>query len=363
MERFDETLRVMADKEECIVPEGFDGRLQKTLDGLPPRGKKAGLGAVRGVLIAAAACALLMGTALAASPGLREMLAAALGGFAPYAQEQEDKTYLLDGFEVKVLSALSDGSTLRAYVQVRDLEGDRLSADMEPWGVVDVLTDNEQGLDIDGTYWSYSFDPGYAVYNGENKTALLVFTSWGQNFGNLEDAKLEIRHIYDYMPPSKIGYEPIPEDELGEEGITVGGSEGEVGMTVLRPLKEFKLNDVQLTIPLTVESTDKLTLEKDSALAKAVNAEWVELSPLGLTAAFEHGTPDELTFNPIRVRMKDGTELDWEKQGEWNPSGHATYANNAEKRYGVINIWNFPEAIDLDQVESIYVCGRYFPIE
>ena len=228
---------------------------------------------------------------------------------------------------------------------------------------MDVLADDEQGLNIDGTYWSYSFDPGYAVYNGEDKAALLVFTSWGQNFGNLEDAKLEIRHIYDYMSPSKIGYEPIPEDELGEEGITVGGSEGEAGLTVLRPLKEFKLNDVQLTIPLTVESTDKLTLDKDSELAGYLNAEWVELSPLGLTAAFEDGVSDELTFNPIRVRLRDGAELDWEKQGQWNPSGHATYANNAEERYGVINIWNFPEAIDLDQVESIYVCGKYFPIK
>ena len=226
---------------------------------------------------------------------------------------------------------------------------------------MDVLTDNEQGLNIDGTYWSYSFDPGYAVYNGESKTALLVFTSWGQNFGDPKDAKLEIRHIHDYV--SKIEYEPIPEDELGEEGITVGGSEGEAGLTVMRPVTQFKLNDVQLTIPLTVESTDKLTFGRDSELAGYLNAEWVELSPLGLTAAFEHGTPDKLTFNPIRVRMKDGTELDWEKQGKWNPSGHATYANNAEKRYGVINIWNFTEAIDLAQVESVYVCGRYFPVE
>ncbi len=357
MERFDKMLRAMADKEECIVPEGFDGRLQRTLDGLPPKTAKRGPVAAKGVLIAAAACALLIGSAFAASPTLRELI----GSFAPYAQEQEDRAYTMDGFQVKVLSALTDGSTIRAYVQVKDLEGDRLSADMEPWGIVDVLTDNEQGLNIDGTYWSYSFDPGYAVYNGESKTALLVFTSWGQNFGDPKDAKLEIRHIHDYV--SKIEYEPIPEDELGEEGITVGGSEGEAGPTVMRPVTQFKLNDVQLTIPLTVESTDKLTFGRDSELAGYLNAEWVELSPLGLTAAFEHGTPDELTFNPIRVRMKDGTELDWEKQGKWNPSGYATYANNAEKRYGVINIWNFTEAIDLAQVESVYVCGRYFPVE
>ena len=42
MERFDELLKNMADKEDCIVPEGFDARLQKALDGPPPRAKKRG---------------------------------------------------------------------------------------------------------------------------------------------------------------------------------------------------------------------------------------------------------------------------------------------------------------------------------
>ena len=71
MERFDKMLRAMADKEECIVPEGFDGRLQRTLDGLPPKTAKRGPVAAKGVLIAAAACALLIGSAFAASPTLR----------------------------------------------------------------------------------------------------------------------------------------------------------------------------------------------------------------------------------------------------------------------------------------------------
>lgn len=351
MEQFDELLKELAQKEECVVPKGFDERMQDVLDNLPARAKKVGLGAVKTALLAAAACAVLLGTAFAASPTLRELM----GSFAPYAQEQEDKAYTMDGFEVKVLSALSDGSTIRAWVQVKDLEGHRLSADMVPWGEVNVMTDEGLGgLAADGVYWSFSFDPGYAVYNEEDETALLVFTGWGQNFGDLSNATLRIRHIYDYGATE---WEPVPEDERPEGAA----GEGEVFLT--RPVTPYKFNDVQLTIPLTVESTDKIRLEKDSALAGALNAEWVELSPLGLTAAFEHGVPDELTFNPIRVRMKDGTELDWEEQGEWNPSGQATYASHSEKRYGVIKIWNFPEAIDLEQVESVFVCGKYFPVQ
>ena len=99
MERFDEMLRAMADKEECIVPEGFDGRLQRTLDGLPPKTAKRGPGAAKGVLIAAAACALLIGSAFAASPTLRELI----GSFAPYAQEQEDRAYTMDGFQLSLI--------------------------------------------------------------------------------------------------------------------------------------------------------------------------------------------------------------------------------------------------------------------
>lgn len=349
MEQFDELLKAMAQKEECIVPKGFDERMQDVLDSLPAKAKKAGLGAVKTALIAAAACAVLVGTAFAASPTLRELL----GSFAPYAQEQEDKTYTMDGFEVKVLSALSDGSTIRAWVQVKDLEGCRLSADMVPWGEVNVMTDEGlDGLAADGVYWSFSFDSGYAVYNDEEETALLVFTGWGQNFGDLSNAALRIRHIYDYKPPSQREFVP-DESRSGQ-----GGEE----FYVVKDISGFKLNDVQLTIPLTVESTDKITLEKDSELAGYLNAEWVELSPLGLTAAFEHGVQDELTFNPIRVRMKDGAELDWEKQGGWNPSGQATYYDREQQIYGQIEIWNFTDAIDLEQVESIYVCGKYFPI-
>lgn len=356
MEQFDELLRSMASKEECVVPKGFDEKIQNTLDSLPSRAKKAGLGAVKGMLIAAAACAVLMCTAFAASPELRGMLAEALGNFAPYAQGQKDNTYLVDGFELKVLSTLTDGSTLRAYVQVRDLEGDRLGPDMAPMGSVSTLTDGDIAGSETEKWLSYSLDTGHAVYDPESNTALLVFTSWAQNLGELKNARLEIRHIHDYRPNTE--WELIPEDEL-PEGTQTGGD-----VALMRPVgPAFVPNEVQVTIPLTVESMPKLTFGKGTELTDFLGAELVELSPLGLTVTSEQPFPDGLSFDPIRVRMADGTEIDWENQGEWNPSGSGTYYDREQQIYGRIGIWNFAEAIDLDQVESVYVCGKYFPVK
>lgn len=356
MEPFDQMLKELANKEECIVPEGFDENLQDILCKLPPRAKRRGLGAAKTALIAAAACVLLMGTALAASPGLREMLASSLGGFAPYAQEQEDKVYIVDGFEVKALSALSDGSTLRAYVQVRDLEGDRLSADMEPFGDINVLTEADKRGE--GAFRSFSADWGHAFYDEESKTALLVFTSWAQGFGDLKNAKLEIRHIYDYQ--SHVEMRPVDPDSWEGE---VYASEG-VEVSVMEPVTPFVLNDVQLTIPLEVESMPKIAFAPDSDIVKGAHAESVELSPLGLTAMIlmENDT-DEVFMEPVRVRMADGTEVKYDDQNWMMPTGQGSYIDQKTGKYGWIYIWNFTDALDLDQVEGIYLGGNYYPVE
>ena len=323
MERFDERLKTMAEQEACAVPEGFDGRLQETLNSLPPQGKKRrGLGVIKGVVIAAAVCAALVGTALAASPGLRELLSAALGGFAPYAQEQEDKTYLLDGFEVKVLSTLSDGSTLRAYVQVRDLEGERLSADMKPCGSVDVMTEaDERGK---GAERSFSTDFGHAVYDEESKTALLVFTSWAQGLGDLSNARLRIWNIYDF---------------------------------------DSMVNDVYLTIPLEVESMPKLAFEPDSEIVTSLGAKSLELSPLGLTGMFLMENDTEAIFmRPVRVCMTDGTEVRYEERDRGMPTGMGTCVDRETRKRSWIYVWNFAEPLDLDDVAGIYVGEDYFPV-
>lgn len=78
--------------------------------------------------VAAAVCAVLLVTAMAASPGLRAALLNALGSFAPYAQEVEGVSATEEGIEIRAVSALSDGNTVRVYLEVRDQTGDRLGA-------------------------------------------------------------------------------------------------------------------------------------------------------------------------------------------------------------------------------------------
>lgn len=85
---------------------------------------------VKTVLIAACLCAAMAVTALAVSPGLREALEGALGSFFPYSQEVDGVLAVDQGIEIKVVSALMDENDGTAYLEVKDLEGDRLSMDM-----------------------------------------------------------------------------------------------------------------------------------------------------------------------------------------------------------------------------------------
>ena len=84
---------------------------------------------IRTALAAAALCALLAVTALAASPTIRERLEELLGGFAPYSQEVEGVTATDQGIRVTVLQAVGDEEEGWCYLEIRDLTGDRLTED------------------------------------------------------------------------------------------------------------------------------------------------------------------------------------------------------------------------------------------
>lgn len=89
---------------------------------------------MRPIRVAAAAAltvCVLAGTALAVSPGLRELL---WGGFEPYAQELEatpESVHIYDGVEARIVSALSDGHVNIIHVELWDLEGDRVRSAWE----------------------------------------------------------------------------------------------------------------------------------------------------------------------------------------------------------------------------------------
>lgn len=84
---------------------------------------------LRTTLIAAALCAALAVTALAASPTLRDALEGLLGGFGGYAQTVNGVTVTDQGIQITVVKAIADENNGKYYLEVKDLTGDRLTAD------------------------------------------------------------------------------------------------------------------------------------------------------------------------------------------------------------------------------------------
>ena len=323
MERFDEMLKNMAGKEACIVPEGVDRRMEKVLEGLPPQGKRRRLGAVKGALIAAAACLALAGTAFAASPGLRDLLAEALGSFAPYAQEQDSAAYAWNGFELKVLSAMADENTLRVYVQLKDMEKrDRVNIHGDTWlSECPMLSIGglKSSVDITGSCAHTSFEHN----DPEAQTVVAVVTFYGRMTEDLTGAELWAD------PPRNMMDQP---------------------------------QSAAVKIPLDIEMLPSRTLLRfeDTILAGA-RAEELRMSPLGLTLitgrlSYATTTRLDLTF---RVQLKDGSQVDTEQEGA---SGHGTY-RTIDGAHHLAQIWNFRQPVELDQVAGVYIGEDYFPIE
>ncbi len=176
---------------------------------------------MRTVLVAAAVCAAMAITAFAASPTLRQALADALGGFAPYAQSLEG-TVEDNGFRLQVLSALTDANHANVYAQLTDLEGDRL-AEASVSGELNIhLTEAT----------SHSLFCAVESYDPETRTALLRFST---DVGVLipDGAEGEII-LYSVQPGfHTFSSEPIPADHIPNVYLeTMTLSSGE---TVLLP--------------------------------------------------------------------------------------------------------------------------------
>ena len=327
MEQFDENLRNMAKQEEWIMPEGFDGRLQSMLETLPPRAIKRSLGAAKIALIAAAACVLLTGTALAASPGLREMLSTALGSFAPYAQEQDGQAYEMDGLEVRVLSAMADQDTIRIYVQLKDLEGDRLSDNINAMGLVDIPAPPPSD---DSGVRGNTFGSRCLGYDKETKTALVTCTTWGRVYEDLSGAELILFHVYDTQTL---------------EDISV---------------------DTTLHIPLDIEVMPSITLDGDTELAAGFFAEFMRLSPLGITAVTYGDTQySYLAGSHLRLTMKDGTEILSCGDHVDGQGSYGKYGTDSSRR---VLTWNFRDPLEVEQIQSVTIIDRdggerAFPVE
>lgn len=165
---FDEKMKLRAQREDCPLPPGFRERLEAAVEETMEGGKRPVKKRMwRTALLAAALCAALTVTALAASPTLREALAAALGSFAPYSRTVEDLFVEDQGMELRVVSTLSDGTVARVYFELRDLEGERL----------DQFTSCNLTLSHPlGTQWksSTTYPARLVSYDPETGTALFV---------------------------------------------------------------------------------------------------------------------------------------------------------------------------------------------
>lgn len=325
MERFDEMLKAMAEKEEMVMPNGFDGRLENVLDELPPRKKKRGLGAVKGVLVAAAACALLVGTAFAASPGLREMLAEVLGGFAPYAQEQDSEVYTWNGFEIKVLSAMADETNVLVYIQVRDLEG-RGRLDLNTEAGRKEFPDMElRGIKSSKELEGFTGGYGVSSYDEATQTAVVEVHSEGILIDDLSGTEVWIDEVLAWLD----------EDPW----------------------------DPPVKIPVDVEVMPSRTVLRNIETAET-RVDEVRMSALSMTLAWEKVSDffegQDIFYQEITVMMKDGTAV----KSKYNYSdGSGDYLNPDTGKVIQMLIWTFAEPVDVESVEGIYIGEAYFPVK
>lgn len=150
--------------DKVYATEDWKTRTLAAMESAPTSAVRRGRPAGR-VLIAAAVCGALLATALALSPGLRGAVADALGGFLPYARNVEGVSAIEQGIEVRAVSALSDGNTVRCYLSARDLTGDRLGS-RSTFGSIDVRRPNAE-------YVSGGYGNGRPVsYDPETRTVL-----------------------------------------------------------------------------------------------------------------------------------------------------------------------------------------------
>ncbi len=289
----------------------------------PAKGR--GARPLRTALIAAAVCAALVCTAFAASPGLREMLAQALGGFAPYAQEQEGEAYVIDGIEFRVRSVLADDFTVRAYVEARELEGGRLSSlKVNETGCVFGLVDvPRKDMGSSEGMGGFTMSGTCLGYDAETKTALLSVTSWGQ----------------------------VMADDLS-------GAEVRLFDLNTSPAHQYIWENTEgVAFPVEVKPIPSLTA--DAGMAAALQAEEVRLSALGLSVIFKgDGTWPRFAGAGVRAKLADGTlaEAPWEGgQGSFG-----AYGTDSDRK---VLVWNFRQPLELEQVDGIYVGEDYFPVK
>lgn len=175
-----------------------------------------------------AAVIALTGTALAVGPTVWEAINRALGDFAPYAYEVKGISAIDQGIEVKVVSALSDQLNARAYLEVRDLAGDRLGGDNVS---VSLNVHTESAVPREGNSFQVNFER--ISYDSSTRTALYEFLLSRCSDPLLPGAPVTLE-IQSFEPGIQtVGYAFLPEELPSDK--TLKTKTLSTGETVLTP--------------------------------------------------------------------------------------------------------------------------------
>lgn len=304
MKPMSKTEQLEQELAELRLSEARRAAILETLKGEKPVRKKRRV--LNTALIAAALCVLLTVSALALSPSLREQLAAALGRFVSYAQEIEEGVCVENGIEVQVLSAMADSSIVKVYVQVRDLEGDRLTAHVSARAFMEREKSGDSG---------YSFNDKCLGFDEETGTALLEISTFGTFPSGLKEMRLRIESLY-----------PTGDRRDGEIG-------GERDWTVNLNVEVLSGLEIMLTGTL-----DSMQLVE------------TQISALGITllTSGERGIGDSYL---VSVYLDDGTII------------HPHFLGAGGSGLERITCWAFDDPIDPERVTGLSIQYWMIPID
>ena len=318
MEQFDRQIMEMAEKEEIIVPNGFDERVQAALEDLPPRQKKRKLGAGKVALIAAAVCALLLTGAAAASGVLELPFHNVLSAFYP--GENVPGSELLVG--VQPLSVSDDNYTFTITSYVADRNDIYFTMDIE--ARTDLAEAVLKSLSLTGDPIITNIPGGVTTYSGydpDTRTAQVEVDAYSYT----EDLSNEVAVRFIHMEEGLwLNFQVQPASDLT---LCIDAKGRGISGRYPRELVPVTLNTVIIS-PLTC------------------HAEY--------TADEDYGFPD-LT---LQFLWADGTV-----SGTNRAWGHGRGGGNTGGVYEYEYTWRLDSVRDLSQLSAVIFDGMAYPVD
>lgn len=254
------------------------------------------------VLMAAALCMALGITALAVSPTMQEILSQSLGSFAPYSQTVEGVSAVDQGIQVSVVRAIADESGGTAYLEIKDLTGDRLTEDTKMRYVHPIAYDPETRTLLAQMSWH-----GSSILDGEGNVSVTIKEIWGGE--NIKGLALPAELL---EADNVLQTATVPEDQscgTGDDRVVLvpGQTPRDLGVEwfTLSSMGFDELGRLHVQIKLADEYVNQLPNEgwlvSMSEIAKVLRERYPDghHSVQGTTHRFEEGCYVDYCLQPI----------------------------------------------------------------